>query len=528
MRKSWIAAGIVLVIVGVAAAYRLGGGGSSHESPGFTVQGSGEPGVTRFADAKAGSKASAGPQSAVPAGSTPTGSGDGKAAEATGSKPIALHHYVDGDAPPRSESNTAYAAPPPVDNAPVAPAPARTAPVVAPPAAPQRVAPSVPAATVPQSVPSPSRQDPVKTDAPATSPDDPNSDRHPPVLQFLRFDPPEVQDGGVAVLSIGASDDLSGVKSVFGTIRSPSEAAVVPFVGLDAGGGGVFTTSVSIPKKAETGNWFVGTLQITDRANNPLNASFVKGNVPPGGVLHVVSAESDSTAPTVHRVSLAKPTVAGGERNQIEVDVDDDSSGVASVNGTFQSPSKVAFIPFSCTMTTDGVWGGAVPVPPAAECGQWTLRNLRVTDKANNAAVLAADSPLLAGVGFAVSGGGACDSEPPTIDSVYVAPNAVSTAVASEVTITIMAHDDGSGVAQLTGRVEGPIAASGQAPRIFFSAQPDPRSPDAPMVVKITVPPQSGVGIWRIAVIEITDKAHNTRPYYATDPALANATFTVQ
>ena len=527
MRKSWIAAGIVLVIVGVAAAYRLGGGGGGRflEPSTFTVQGSQGAGATGSAEAKAGSKTSAGSQ---PAGSAPASSGEGQAGATTGSKPIALHHYVDGDAAPRSEANTPYAAPLPVANAPVEQTPARTAPAVAPPVVPQRVAPSVPASNLPQSAPPPSRQEPAKTDAPAPSPDDPNSDRHPPVLQFLRFDPPEVQDGGVAILSIGASDDLSGVKSVFGTIRSPSEAAVLPFVGQDTGGGGVFTTNVSIPKKAETGDWFVGTLQITDRANNPLNASFVKGNVPPGGVLHVVSAESDSTAPTVHRVSLAKSSVAGGERNQVEVDVDDDSSGVAQVNGTFQSPSKVAFIPFSCTMTTDGVWGGAVPVPPAAECGQWTLRNLRVTDKANNAAVLATDSPLLAGVGFAVSGGGACDSEPPTIDSVYVTPNAVSNAAAAEVTITIMAHDDGSGVGQLTGRVEGPIAASGQAPRIFFTAQPDPKSPDAPMVVKITVAPLSGVGIWRVAVIEITDKAHNTRPYYATDPALANATFTVQ
>jgi hypothetical protein len=377
-------------------------------------------------------------------------------------------------------------------------------------------------------VPPPSTQQPANSAAPSPSPDDPTSDRHPPTLQFLRFDPPEVQDGGVAVLTIGASDDLSGVKAVFGTIRSPSESAVVPFVGVDAGGTGVFTANVTIAKKAETGDWFVGTVQIMDRADNPMNASFVKGTVPPGGTLRVVSAESDSTAPTVHRISLAKSTVAGGERNQVEVDVDDDNSGVASVNGTFQSPSKVAFIPFSCTMTTDGVWGGAVPVPQSAECGQWTLRNVRVTDKANNAAVLAADSPLVAGVGFAVSGGGGCDAEPPTIDSVSVAPNTVSNAAQSQVEITIVAHDDGSGVGQLTGRVEGPVGASGQPPRIFFSAQPDPRNPDAPMVAKITVPALAAVGVWRIAVIEITDKAHNTRPYYPSDPALANATFTVQ
>src|SRR5262249_17298370 len=152
---------------------------------------------------------------------------------------------------------------------------------------------------------------PLPTPTPAPSPTDESGDKHAPTLQFLRFDPPEIQDGGAAVLSVGAADDLSGVKSVFGTIRSPSEAAVIPFVPQDPSGRGVYTASLTIPHKAETGNWFVGTLQIVDKADNPLNLSFAKSNVPAGGTLHVASAESDSTAPAVHRVYLDKPSVSG-------------------------------------------------------------------------------------------------------------------------------------------------------------------------------------------------------------------------
>src|SRR5207245_647188 len=50
-------------------------------------------------------------------------------------------------------------------------------------------------------------------------PVDPESDRRPPVLEYLRFDPPEIPDGGVTTLSVGAVDDLSGVKTVYGVLR---------------------------------------------------------------------------------------------------------------------------------------------------------------------------------------------------------------------------------------------------------------------------------------------------------------------
>jgi hypothetical protein len=224
--------------------------------------------------------------------------------------------------------------------------------------------------------------------------EDPESDRHPPVLQFVRFDPAEIRDGGEAVLSVGASDDLSGVKTVFGTVRSPSGAAVAPFLAQDADSGGTFTARITIPRHAEAGEWFVASMQIVDRADNPLNVAFARTTVPPGGVLRVVSEDSDATAPEVHRVTLEKGTVGAGEKNRIVVDVDDDRSGVASVTGSFQSPSKSAFIPFECASNGESPWSGEVAIPANADCCEWTLRLLRVADKANNTTLLTARAML--------------------------------------------------------------------------------------------------------------------------------------
>jgi hypothetical protein len=331
----------------------------------------------------------------------------------------------------------------------------------------------------------------------------------------------------VATLSVGVSDDLSGVKFVFGTVRSPSEAAIMPFSAQDEGGTGVFTSRIAIPQRAETGDWFVGSLQLVDKADNPLNLAFTKATIPPGGALRVSSDESDSTAPDVHHVAIEKGTVAAGESNQITVDVDDDRSGVASVTGTFQSPSRAAFIPFGCRQIGDHSWSGDVAIPANADCGEWTLRQLRVADKANNTAYLTVESPQVGPVSFAVSGGGACDADPPVIDALYVSPATVSNAAASEVTLTVTVHDEGSGVDSLSGRIEGPVSADGQVPKIYFGSKADAKNPDAPLIAKVPVPQHAGAGVWRVAFVQVMDKAHNTRNYNSGDPALVNASFTV-
>jgi hypothetical protein len=383
----------------------------------------------------------------------------------------------------------------------------------------------------PPSSPTNSQQSAPQDSPPANSPvptEDPESDRSPPVLQNLRFDPPEIQDGGTVILSIGATDELSGVKSVYGALRSSSGAATVPFGARDGGGSGVFSATIVIPAHAETGDWIVGNLQIVDKAENNLVLSFARATVPAGGVLRVVSSESDSTAPEVRGVSVVKGSVDAGGSNQIVVEVEDDRSGVAQVTGAFQSPSKAAYIPFTCVHSGESpTWEGVVTVPESADCGEWTLKQLRVVDKANNSAFLSMDSPQVGRVSFLVTGGN-CDSEPPVIDALYFSPARVSNTTTSEITLNARAHDDGSGVASLSGWIDGPVATNGQAPRIFFECRPDPRDKDGPMTARVTVPYLAGKGVWRVSLAQLMDKARNTRPYNRDDPALRDAAFTVE
>ncbi len=417
--------------------------------------------------------------------------------------------------------------------------PASAAPVVAPPSRPQdaaRPGGSGPPAGSPgiASVAAPPGSTRSAEDAAATAvkpavESDPASDRSPPVLQALVFDPPEVADGGVTTLVAQVGDDLSGVKLVWGVLRSPSGAANLQFGPQALADNGQAAFKIPIGAEAETGVWYVSTLSLTDKAGNTAVQSFTTATVPPGGTLRVVSAESDSTPPEVTRIWVEKPSVEGGETNRVEIEARDDRSGVASIMGYFRSPGKAAQLWFNCAPKESAdPCVGELRVPATADCGEWTLQFVKSTDKAGNVAYLPQNSPLMAGAAFQVSGGTECDSSPPSLDSLALSSSVVSNEAASEILVTATVSDVGSGAISMTGWFEGPVATSGQAPRNYFSCIPDRNDPSAPWTGKIVVPQFAAKGTWRIGLITLQDKARNIRQYTYTDPAVAGSVFLVQ
>ena len=359
---------------------------------------------------------------------------------------------------------------------------------------------------------------------------EPGSDHTPPVLEVLRFDPPIVEGGNVTTLTVQASDDLSGVKSVRGEIRSPNRSALLPFGSGDVGSGGVSTFAITIPRQAESGVWYVSWISLTDGA---ANASLIQAPsaaaAPPGGTLTVNSAEPDSTPPEVLQIWFDKGAVDGGEKNVIRVEARDDSSGVTSIMGACQSSSKSALIWFTCALNAEsGAWEGDVLIPRNADCGEWGVQQLAAKDKAGNTTLLMGDSPLLARAGFQVSFRAECDSTPPTLDALDLSPTIVSSETATELLVTATVYDEGSGAVTMTGWFEGPVSEGGQVPKNYFRCSPDPRDPAAPWTGKILVPQFAPKGTWKVGVIRLEDKARNFRVYTPADPVVSGRVFEVQ
>ncbi len=381
--------------------------------------------------------------------------------------------------------------------------------------------PSPTGAATPHETPTPSPTPPVEIE--------PDSDRKPPVLGGIRFEPPDVEGGNATTLVIQASDDLSGVKSVRGEIRSPNRLAALPFGSQVGGDVNVFSFPITVPREAESGVWYVSWLSVTDGADNALliQASSPETS-PPGATFSVHSPESDSTAPEVLGIRFDKTTVDGGEKNVIEVEARDDDSGVVSILGACQSPSKSALIWFYCSLNKEsGFWQGDVLVPKNADCGDWSIQQLVAKDKAGNTTLLSGTSPLLAGIGFQVSFRADCDSTPPSLDSFDLFPRVVSSDTATEILVTAKVYDAGSGAVAMTGWFEGPVAMGGQTPRNSFTCSPDPYDPST-WTCKIAVPRFAAKGTWKVGGIRLQDKAFNSREYTSADPVLSGRVFEVQ
>lgn len=356
------------------------------------------------------------------------------------------------------------------------------------------------------------------------------SDRTPPILRQLRFEPGVIEGGGATTLTIEATDTLSGVKSVRGEIQSPSGKAVLPLYLQESHGGESFTYVLSIPPAAEAGIWFVKWLYLTDVADNSSLIQVASATTaPPGGTFSVSSSESDSIAPDVLEISFAKDVIEDEDRNVIRVEVRDDLSGVTAVAGTCQSPSKSAIIPFRCVLDeASGLWEGNVMIPPSADCGVWSVQQLSAKDKAGNTAQLTADSPILAHATFTVAPRANCDSSPPTLDAFVLSQTIVPGDVATEILLSAQVHDVGSGAASMTGWFEGPLSEGGQVPKNHFNCTPDPDNPEAPWTGKVLVPQFAPRGTWKVRVIRLEDKALNVREYTPADPVLSGGVFEVR
>lgn len=351
---------------------------------------------------------------------------------------------------------------------------------------------------------------------------DRTSDTTPPQLISIAFNPPQVHDGEDTVLNVQATDDLSGVRSISGTIVAPS-GAVQGFALQRELNTDTYTARITVPKDAAEGLWRVNYLSLIDNASNATTITGgAQGALPPTASFRVISSSPDSTGPTLKAVWLDHPAMKAGEKNVVFVQADDDKSGVNLVSGVFISPARHARIGFVCRPGS-GDWECELTTPACIDCGDWQLEQLQLQDKANNMTTVRSDNPLVAAVRVNISGD-RCDSTPPAVQSLALDRAVVSNVEDSIITVTAAATDDVCGIMSMSGQVTGPSGGGG-APRLYFSFTP---SEGQLWMGRISVPKLAAKGVWRITWIQVLDQGHNLRTYSQGDAPLAAGVFTVQ
>jgi hypothetical protein len=376
---------------------------------------------------------------------------------------------------------------------------------------------------MPSTTVQPGQQPPgSKPNTPTNDPRDPNSDTLPPQLLSVNFDPPQVQDGGDSNLVIVATDDLSGIRGISGTLTSPNGKAVQGFAQLREGETTRYVSRIHIPEKAEEGIWKISFLTMSDMATNSVTLSFAQGTLPPTATLKVISSASDSTAPTLKNVWLERGAMRAGEHNTLHVDAQDEKSGVHLVAAVFLSPSKLARFGVGCTKGSNDVWDCDVFPPQCLDCGDWTLEQVQLQDNANNFATVRQENQAVQVVRLNITGD-SCDNTPPVLQG--LALNRTQILMGRDepvIEVTAQVSDDSCGVGGVSGQIVGP---GGNSSGTFFSLQ---QRDGTTYVGTIRLHPNSARGVWRLQSLTVNDKGQNLRIYYANDPLLARAMFTVK
>ena len=353
-------------------------------------------------------------------------------------------------------------------------------------------------------------------------PRDPNSDTVPPQLLSINFDPPQVQDGGDTSLIITATDDLSGIRGISGTLTSPNGKAVQGFAQQREGETMRYVSRIHIPEKAEEGIWKVSFLTMSDMATNSVTLSYSQGTLPPTATLKVISSASDSTPPSLRNVWLDRGAMRAGEHNTLFVDALDEKSGVHLVAAVFLSPSKLARFGVGCRKGANDVWECDIFPPQCLDCGDWTLEQVQLQDNANNFATVRQENPSVQAVRLNITSD-SCDNAPPVLQGLALSRTVIVMGRDEPVIeVTAQVSDDGCGVGGVSGQIVGP---GGNSSGTFFSLQP---RDGTSFVGTIRLHANSARGVWRVQSLTVNDKGQNLKIYYANDPLLARAMFTVK
>ncbi len=332
------------------------------------------------------------------------------------------------------------------------------------------------------------------------------SDSEPPELIAIRFDPVIAQPAQEITVNVQAVDNLSGVKSVFGILKSPSDTAMISFTCAIMQDDGTFQGTFLIPEHAESGQWRVKNIRLTDIVHNSQNYT-TKHPIVAATSLTVESTDSDTTGPRVNAIYVDPVQATGGERIHVMVDAVDDKSGVARVYGVFASPSKNARLSFACAYEPElKVFDGSVDIPQDAESGNWILDYLRLEDTAKNPTTYYYKShPDLLGKAQVEVYSKSSDGQPPLLENITVHP---ATVVYGEtVQIIISAYDDISGIQHISGSLQSK-SRQGKIPFHCTYVEADEE-----YVASIIIQEHTEVGLWYVENLILSDNARNQATY---------------
>jgi uncharacterized protein YjdB len=222
-------------------------------------------------------------------------------------------------------------------------------------------------------------------------------DNTPPVVTGVTVDKMavDVRAGADSVVfTVAATDDLSGVGSIYIGVTSPSGTQTAGCSERRVSGtaiNGTYSCTAQWPQFREVGAWRWSNLYISDVAGN--GRSYDSTAAAANGWPTVITVQSvvDVAAPVVTGVTVDKMAVdvrAGADSVVFTVAATDDLSGVGSIYIGVTSPSGTQTAGCSGQRVSgtaiNGTYSCMAQWPQFREVGIWRLSNLYILDVAGN------------------------------------------------------------------------------------------------------------------------------------------------
>ncbi|MBI2548514.1 hypothetical protein HYW21_04140 [Candidatus Woesearchaeota archaeon] len=193
--------------------------------------------------------------------------------------------------------------------------------------------------------------------------------------------------GETVTLTVVARDDLSGVKTLRATAKSPTGKQNELFTPWQLISENTWQSSIVIKDYAEQGYWKITQLEIEDNAHN--KAVLYYGNQYEAGFnVKSNNNKDDTKAPVFSEIKLSPEQLRYGNTVTLRVKLTDDLSGIdesslfamleSFAQGQYQYSQQWSYDSQTSTYTT------SFSVPKFSEIGPWHLGRLVVRDKAGN------------------------------------------------------------------------------------------------------------------------------------------------
>ena len=282
-------------------------------------------------------------------------------------------------------------------------------------------------------------------------------DTTPPTVTDISLSPASITAPGQITVTVSTTDDISGVNSCFVSFRNTETGSILDcYPRLNSSG--TFTGTIQVGEYDNSGTYVIDSVFLSDNAGNSEDY-YGKGNayyashepkLPDSLASLSFSVKPDTTPPTVTDISLSSSTVNASGQITVTVTASDDASGVDSCRVSFRY-AEDSCLGCSLTLNSDGTFTGSVQVDEHTNSGTYVIEYVSLSDKAGNYATYygkgsssyaSSESKLpdsLASLSMLV------DTAPPMVTDISLSPSSIT--VSGQITVTLSASDDVSGVA---------------------------------------------------------------------------------